>query len=214
VYGRDREGRAHHMVEEPLVDVDELRVAVQEHYAEVAHDPAGGDFHFHTGRAATSRLGYTDAMLEGLPERCIEAFAGVANPFAFGLPAAGEQVVDIGSGGGLDAMVAARAVGDVGAVIGVDMTPAMLARATDNARSAGLDNVEFREGLAEKLPVPDGWADLVISNGVLNLVPDKVAAYEEVWRVLRAGGRLQIADVCVDKEVPRDAREDIDLWKG
>jgi arsenite methyltransferase len=202
------------MTEDTLVDVDELREAVQEHYAEVAHDPTGGDFHFHTGRAATSRLGYTDAMLDGLPERCIEAFAGVANPFAFGLPAVGEQVVDIGSGGGLDAMVAARAVTDVGAVIGVDMTPAMLARATDNAREVGLGNLDFREGFAEQLPVPDGWADLVISNGVLNLVPDKVAAYEEVWRVLRPGGRIQIADVCVQKEVPRDARSDIDLWKG
>jgi arsenite methyltransferase len=197
-----------------LVDVDELREAVQEHYAEVAHDPVGGDFHFHTGRAATSRLGYSDAMLDGLPERGIEAFAGVANPFAFGLPAAGEQVVDIGSGGGLDTMVAARAVGDDGAVVGVDMTPAMLARAEENARAAGLVNVAFREGFAEELPVRDGWADLVISNGVLNLVPDKVAAYEEVWRVLRPGGRIQIADVCVRKEVPRDARADIDLWKG
>jgi arsenite methyltransferase len=199
---------------ETLVDVDELREAVQEHYAEVAHDPTGGAFHFHTGRAATSRLGYTDAMLDGLPERCIEAFAGVANPFAFGLPDAGEQVVDIGSGGGLDAMVAARAVGDAGAVVGVDMTPAMLERATANARGAGLANIAFREGFAEELPVLDGWADLVVSNGVLNLVPDKVAAYEEVWRVLRPGGRIQIADVCVRKEVPRDARSDIDLWKG
>jgi arsenite methyltransferase len=200
--------------DEPLVDIRELRGAVQEHYAEVAHDPAGGDFHFHTGRAATSRLGYADAMLDGLPERGIEAFAGVANPFAFGLPAAGEQVVDIGSGGGLDAMVAARAVGDDGAVVGVDMTPAMLARAEQNARDAGLANLSFRAGFAEELPILDGWADLVISNGVLNLVPDKVAAYEEVWRVLRPGGRLQVADVCVRKEVPRDARSDIDLWKG
>jgi arsenite methyltransferase len=200
--------------DEPLVDIRELREAVQEHYAEVAHDPTGGDFHFHTGRAATSRLGYTDEMLDDLPERCIDAFAGVANPFAFGLPAAGEQVVDIGSGGGLDAMVAARAVGDDGAVVGVDMTPAMLARAEQNARAAGLANISFRAGFAEELPILDGWADLVISNGVLNLVPDKVAAYEEVWRVLRPGGRLQVADVCVRKEVPRDARSDIDLWKG
>lgn len=199
---------------EELVDVGELRAAVQEHYAEVAHDPVHGDFHFHTGRAATRRLGYADELFEGFPEACIEAFAGVANPFAWGLPEPGERVVDVGSGGGLDAMVAARAVGEDGAVVGVDMTPAMLERARRNAESAGLGNIEFREGYAEELPVPDAWADVVISNGVLNLVPDKVAAYEEVVRVIRPGGRIQIADVCVEVEVPRDARSDIDLWKG
>jgi arsenite methyltransferase len=197
-----------------LVDVDELRSAVQEHYAEVAHDPVHGDFHFHTGRAATSRLGYADELLDGFPDACIEAFAGVANPFHWGLPVPGERVIDIGSGGGLDAMVAARAVGEDGAVVGVDMTPAMLARAERNAEAAGITNLELREGFAEQLPVEDGWADLVISNGVLNLVPDKVAAYEEIMRALRPGGRIQIADVCVEVEVPRDARSDIDLWKG
>jgi arsenite methyltransferase len=202
------------MSDETLVDVDELRAAVQQHYAEVAHDPAGGDFHFHTGRAATDRLGYADELLDGFPDACVEAFAGVANPFAWGLPAGGERVLDIGSGGGFDAMVAARAVGQDGAVIGVDMTPAMLERARRNAEAAGLTNIEFRQGFAEELPVEDGWADLVISNGVLNLVPDKVAAYGEVMRALRPGGRIQIADVCVEVEVPRDAREDIDLWKG
>jgi arsenite methyltransferase len=197
-----------------IVDVDELRSAVQEHYAEVAHDPVHGDFHFHTGRAATSRLGYADELLDGFPDACIEAFAGVANPFHWGLPAPGERVIDIGSGGGLDAMVAARAVGDDGAVVGVDMTAAMLERARRNVEAAGITNLELREGFAEELPVEDGWADLVISNGVLNLVPDKVAAYEEIMRALRPGGRIQIADVCVEVEVPRDARSDIDLWKG
>ncbi|MBS3941212.1 MAG: methyltransferase domain-containing protein [Actinobacteria bacterium] len=200
--------------EDGLVEVDALRAAVQEHYAEVAHDPVGGDFHFHTGRAATERLGYPDELLEHLADACIEAFAGVANPFAWGLPRHGERVVDIGSGGGLDSMVAARAVGPDGFVVGVDMTPAMLERARRNARAAGIDNIEFREGLAEALPVEDGWADLVVSNGVLNLVPDKVAAYGEIIRALRPGGRIQIADVCVEVEVPRDARADIDLWKG
>jgi arsenite methyltransferase len=202
------------MPDADLVDVGALRSAVQEHYAEVAHDPTGGDFHFHTGRTATSRLGYPEELLEGFPEPCIEAFAGVANPFAWGLPRTGERVIDIGSGGGLDAMVAARAVGEEGRVIGVDMTPAMLERARRNAGAVGLDNLEFRQGLAEELPVEDGWADLIISNGVLNLVPNKVAAYEEIMRALRPGGRLQIADVCVEVEVPRDARKDIDLWKG
>jgi arsenite methyltransferase len=202
------------MSHEVLVDVEELRSSVQEHYAEVAHDPVHGEFHFHTGRAATSRLGYADELFAGFPEACIEAFAGVANPFHWGLPLPGEHVVDVGSGGGLDAMVAARAVGDDGTVIGVDMTPAMLRRARRNAAVTGIHNIEFREGFAEQLPVDDGWADVVISNGVLNLVPDKVAAYEEIMRVLKPGGRIQIADVCVEVEVPRDAREDIDLWKG
>jgi arsenite methyltransferase len=201
-------------MEDDLVDIGELRAAVQEHYAEVAHDPVHGDFHFHTGRAATTRLGYPEALLDGFPEACVEAFAGVANPFHWGLPEQGERVIDIGSGGGLDAMVAARAVGDDGAVVGVDMTPAMLERARRNAAAAGITNVDFREGYAEELPVPDGWADVIISNGVLNLVPDKVAAYEEIVRALRPGGRIQIADVCVEVEVPRDARKDIDLWKG
>ncbi len=196
------------------VDVDALREAVQEHYGHVAVDPVGGEFHFHTGREATTRIGYDDDWLVPFPERCIEAFAGVANPFSFGLPTAGERVVDIGSGGGLDSLIAANAVGDSGAVIGVDMTPAMLERARSSAHDAGVGNVEFREGFAENLPVEDGWADLVISNGVLNLVPDKVEAYREVVRVLRPGGRIQIADVCVEVEVPQDAREDIDLWKG
>ncbi len=201
------------MGEQPLVDVDQLRSEVQEHYAEVAHDP-DGEFHFHPGRRATSRLGYGQELIDGFPEPCIEAFAGVANPFSWGLPASGEQVIDIGSGGGLDALIAARAVGPKGAVVGVDMTPAMLERASRNAEAAGIDNVEFRSGYAEALPVPDGWADLVISNGVLNLVPDKVAAYEEIMRALTPAGRIQIADVCVEVEVPEEARRDIDLWKG
>jgi len=196
-----------------LVDVQRLREEVSAHYAEVAHDPDGA-FHFHTGRDATGRLGYADELLEGFPEPCVEAFAGVANPFWWGLPEPGERVVDIGSGGGLDAMVASRAVAPDGEVVGVDMTPAMLERARRNAAAAGIDNVDFREGLAEALPVPDGWADLVISNGVLNLVPDKVAAYTEIMRALRPGGRIQIADVCVEVEVPDEAKRDIDLWKG
>ena len=201
------------MHERTLVDVDRLRSEVQEHYAEVAHDPHG-EFHFHTGRRATDRLGYGPELLEGFTEPCVEAFAGVANPFSWGLPAPGERVIDIGSGGGLDALVAARAVAPGGQVVGVDMTPAMLERARRNAAAAGIDNVEFHQGFAEELPVPDGWADVVISNGVLNLVPDKVAAYEEIMRALRPGGRIQIADVCVEVEVPEEARRDIDLWKG
>jgi SAM-dependent methyltransferase len=195
------------------VDVVELRSEVQSHYAEVADHP-DGEFHFHTGRFATEQLGYDPAWLSDLPESAVEAFAGVANPFAWGLPGAGEKVVDVGSGAGFDAVVAAGAVGPRGAVVGVDMTPAMLKRATELATSLGFNHLEFREGLAEDLPVAAGWADLVISNGVLNLVPDKVGAYREVFRVLRPGGRIQIGDVCVEREVPEAAKRDIDLWTG
>ena len=197
----------------PPVDVDVLRDEVRHHYAQVAVDPHD-DFHFHTGSAAAFQVGYEPDLLNGLPPEAVEAFAGVANPFHFGLPRSGEQVVDIGSGAGTDAMIAARAVGNEGSVIGVDMTPEMLERAARTAGAAGLPNVEFRHGLAEQLPVDDEWADLVISNGVLNLVPDKVGAYREIMRVLRPGGRIQIADICVDKPVPESAKRDIDLWTG
>jgi len=197
----------------PGVDVDLLRDEVRLHYAQVAVAP-NEEYHFHTGRRAALQVGYESKVLDCVPEQALEAFAGIANPFHFGLPAAGEKVVDIGSGGGTDAMIAARAVGDEGHVIGVDMTSEMLELAGRTAADAGITNVEFRQGLAETLPIEDGWADLVISNGVLNLVPDKVGAYNEVMRVLRPGGRIQIADICVDKPVPESAKRDIDLWTG
>ena len=201
------------MLDSDYVDVGELRSEVRSHYAEVADHP-DGEFHFHTGRFAAEQLGYDPALLAGLPESAVEAFAGVANPFEWGLPAAGEKVVDIGSGAGFDSVIAAGAVGPKGTVVGVDMTPAMLEKATELVARLGFDHLEFREGLAEDLPVVDGWADLVISNGVLNLVPDKVKAYREVFRVLRPGGRIQIGDVCVEREVPEAAKRDIDLWTG
>jgi len=195
------------------VDVAVLREEVRHHYAQVAVAPSE-EYHFHTGRRAALQVGYDPTLLDDLPGRALEAFAGIANPFHFGLPAAGEKVVDIGSGGGADAMIAAQAVGDSGQVIGVDMTDEMLDLARSTATESGISNVEFRKGLAEDLPVEDGWADLVISNGVLNLVPDKVGAYREVMRILRPGGRIQIGDICVDKPVPESAKRDIDLWTG
>jgi arsenite methyltransferase len=123
-------------------------------------------------------------------------------------------VVDIGSGAGLDSMIAARAVGPTGSVIGVDMTPEMLERARAGAEEASIVNLEFRQGLAERLPIDEGWAHVVISNGVLNLVPDKLGAYKQIFRALKPGGRIQIADICVDKPVPEGALKDIDLWTG
>jgi arsenite methyltransferase len=195
------------------VDVDRLRAEVRRKYVEVVEHPEG-TFHFHTGRRAARNNGYRDEWLEGLPDEAVDSYAGVANPFHWGLPAPGERVVDVGSGAGLDSLIAARAVGPAGFVIGVDMTPEMLERSRAAAIQSGVDNVEFRQGLAERLPVEAGWADLVISNGVINLVPDKVRAYRQIARALRPGGRVQVADICVERPVPDSALKDIDLWTG
>lgn len=193
------------------VDVDHLRSEILTKYSEVAETP-GALHHFHTGRPALDHLEYPREVTDPLPDTAADAFAGVANVFHWGLPAPGERVVDVGSGAGTDALIAAHAVGDAGAVVGVDMNEAMLGRARAAAQAGGYHGVEFREGAAEALPVPDGWADVVISNGVLNLVPDKAAAYTEIQRVLRPGGRMQVSDICVDHEVPDQARADVDLW--
>jgi ubiquinone/menaquinone biosynthesis C-methylase UbiE len=179
----------------------------------VAREPERG-FHFHTGRPLAERLGYREAWLDGLPEAAVASFAGTGNPFVAGELAPGERVVDIGAGAGMDSLIAARMVGTSGAVVGVDMTPAMLEAAAAAAEAAGLAQVNFRAGVAEELPVPDGWADVVISNGVLNLLPDKSAGLAEMARVLKPGGRLQIGDIAVDRAVPEDAKLDIDLWTG
>ncbi len=199
--------------ESASVDTDLLRSEVRKHYAEVATNP-DHDFHFHTGRAAALQVGYDAALIEGLPDDLMASFAGVANPFHFGLPRPGETVLDIGSGAGVDAIIAAKAVGPEGRVIGIDMTPEMLELARRNAATVRATNVDFREGLMERLPVDAGSIDLVISNGVLNLTIDKYRAYQQVFRALRPGGRIQIADVCVDRPVPEKAKRDIDPWTG
>ena len=196
------------------VDVDELRAAIRHEYTEVAEHPDAG-FHFHTGRALTAIVAYEDAWLEGISEHAVESFAGTGNPFAMGLPQAGERIVDIGSGGGIDSLIAGRMVGPTGRVVGIDMTESMLARARRAAVESGLDDrVEFRDGYMEELPVEDGWADRVISNGVFNLTPDKPTALGEMYRVLRPGGFLQIADITVDIPVSEAAKQRIDLWTG
>jgi arsenite methyltransferase len=194
-------------------DREQLRAAIREEYAAVALEPAQG-FHFHTGGKLAQRLGYLEAWLAGIPEASTESFAGTGNPFSLGRLAPGENVVDVGSGAGLDSLIAARMVTPNGMVIGVDMTPAMLEKARTAAANSAIRNVEFRHGYAEDLPVEGVWADVVISNGVLNLVPDKAAALEEMARVLRPGGRLKIADILVRKPVPPDAKGQIDLWTG
>jgi SAM-dependent methyltransferase len=195
------------------IDRDELRRAVQQEYAVVAAEPERG-FHFHTGRPLARMLGYDEAWLDGIPEPTIASFAGTGNPFSLEPLREGERVVDVGSGAGIDSLIAARMVGPSGRVIGIDMTPAMLERARASAVTMAATNVDFHEGYAEALPVDDGWADVVMSNGVLNLFPDKLAGLHEMARVLRAGGRLQIGDILVQTAVPDGAKRNIDLWKG
>lgn len=195
------------------LDREHLRRAIQEEYEVVALDPQRG-FHFHTGRQLASMLGYAGEWLVDIPESSIESFAGTGNPFSLGRFLPGERVVDVGSGAGIDSLIAARMVKPGGQVIGVDMTPAMLEKARSSAVEARLANVEFREGYGEALPVPDGWADVVISNGVLNLMPDKSVALQEMARVLKPSGRLQLGDILVQKAVPESAKHKIDLWTG
>lgn len=195
------------------LDTEALREAVREEYTLVATDPGRG-FHFHTGRPLAALLGYDEAWLDAIPEATIASFAGTGNPFSIGLPRSGEHVVDVGCGAGIDSIIAARAVAPGGQVIGVDMTPAMLERARASAREAEVNNVRLESGFAEALPVPDEWADVVISNGVMNLFPDKLAGLREMARVLKPGGRLQIGDILVSKPVSGKSKQNIDLWKG
>jgi arsenite methyltransferase len=197
---------------DPLpVDPAQLREQVKRKYREVAIDPRG-DYHFHTGRPLARRLGYSDSVVDAMPDAAVESFAGVANPFSIQPLAAGERVVDAGSGAGFDCFIAAHQVGREGRVIGVDMLDEMLARSRAAAQQMGLEQVEFRQGLIEEMPVEDGWADVVISNGVINLCADKKQAFQEIWRVLRPGGRLQFADIANSKPVPESAMHNVDLW--
>lgn len=195
------------------VDLKQLREAIQAEYREVAAHPDKG-FHFHTGWPLVARLGYEESWLEGISTLAIESFAGTGNPFSLGAPRSGERVVDVGCGAGIDSLIAARMVGPDGQVIGVDMTPDMLQKARRAAAESGIENVSFREGYGEALPVASGWADVVVSNGVLNLMPDKAAALREMARVLKPNGRLQIADILVEKAVPTEAKQKIELWTG
>lgn len=194
------------------VDVERLRAEVKLKYREVAAEPSRG-FHFHVGRPLAKMLDYPSSV-DALPDRVVESFAGVNNPFSMGDLHSGQTVLDIGSGAGFDSILAAQMVGSHGRVIGVDMTPEMRAKAASNAALMNLHNVEFRDGFAEKLPVDDSTVDVVISNGVINLCPDKLAVYREIHRVLKTSGRIQIADVVVQKPLPDDAVSDIDLWTG
>ena len=195
----------------PVVDADALRDQVQLKYRDVATNPEK-EFHFHTGRALSRRLKYDEAITSQIPDHAVASFAGVANPFSLRDLQLGEKVVDIGCGAGFDCFVASGLVGDEGEVVGVDMTDEMLSKSRALADELGLNNIEFRDGLLEELPVEDAWADVAISNGVINLCSDKKKAMAEIYRILKPGGYLQFADIANSKPVPQAAVENIDLW--
>jgi SAM-dependent methyltransferase len=195
------------------VDVDLLREEIRKTYTDVSDDQSR-DYIFPTGRAWARELDYPAPELAHVPDASVESFAGVANHWTLGRVEPGEVVLDLGCGAGTDLLIAAQMTGPRGRSIGVDMTASMLERVSASAREMGLANVEVHEALIESLPLQDASVDVVISNGVIDLVPDKDAVFDEIDRVLRPGGRLQLADVVIHHEVSEDARERIDLWTG
>ena len=198
---------------EPPVDVDVLRDEIRRTYTGVSTDQ-DEQFIFPTGRAWAQELGYPEPELERVPDATVESFAGVANHWVLGRVEPGAIVLDLGCGAGTDLLIAAQMTGPTGRVIGVDMTSAMLDRARESADAMGLDNVALHEALIESLPLADASVDAVISNGVIDLVPDKDAVLDEIDRVLRPGGRLQLADVVIHRAVSEDSRKRIDHWTG
>ena len=197
----------------PAVFIDTLRSEVSKEYCQVAQNPELG-FHFHTVRRVTTLLEYQDHWLEGLPEEVIESFAGTGNPFRLWDILPGEKVVDTGCGAGLDCIIVAKMAGVDGKIIGADMTQEMVDKAQSNVAATGVKNVTIKQGISEELLVDDGWADIVISNGAINLAPDKDDIFRELNRVLKPGDRLQVADILGDKPIPEGARRNIDLWTG
>ena len=197
----------------PNISGETLWDAIKKEYENVAVNPNKG-YHFHTGREAANCVGYDKKFYDDVPENNIASFAGTGNPFNLGPINSGDMVIDVGSGSGFDSLIASRMVGPKGRVIGIDMTPAMLEKARKGASEMGADNVEFREGQAEDLPLPDNFADVIISNGVLNLTLDKKKTLSEWNRVLKPGGRLYIGDILVAKSLPQSALDDISLWTG
>ena len=201
------------MAVEVDIDVDVLKTEIRRTYASVSEEPEK-DFVFPTGRGWAADLDYPADLLSRVPDTAVESFAGVANPFSLGALEPGERVLDVGCGAGTDSLVAAQMVAPDGRITGIDMTPQMLAKARRAAEEMGLDNVEFVEAEAEQLPFPDESFDVIVSNGVIDLIPDKDAVFSEFLRVLRPGGRIQVADVTIQNPVSEEGRRDIDLWTG
>jgi len=197
----------------PALFLETLRCEIKREYAEVATNPTKG-FHFHTGRTLAALLGYSDELLEGIPEESISRLAGTGNPFALGPLHPGDTVVELGCGAGMDTLIASRMVGASGRVLSIDMTPEMLDEARAAASAVGATNIDFHLGYIENIPLPDASADVIISNGVINLAPDKKRVFREMHRVLKPDGRLQIGDIIVQKAVPESAKRNIDLWAG
>ncbi|MBI4547080.1 MAG: methyltransferase domain-containing protein, partial [Ignavibacteriae bacterium] len=199
----------------PTTNKEELRErilsAVQEMYAEVASCPTRG-FHFPTGRTACEYVGYPEDELDAIPASAVESFAGVGYPFKANVIRRGDIVLDVGSGSGTDILITALKVGQEGKVHGLDMTPAMIEKANENISKARAKNIQILEGNAESIPLPDAMVDVITSNGVLNLVPDKEGAYREIFRVLKAGGHLQISDIVLSKDLSEKSRSDPQLW--
>jgi len=194
------------------IDVELLKSEIKKTYASVSEEPEK-EFIFPTGRAWAEDLGYPPELAK-VPDSAAESFAGVANPWELGRLAPGERVLDLGSGAGTDSLIAAQMVGEQGRVTGIDMTPEMLTKARGAAAEMGATNTEFVESEAERLPFPDASFDAVISNGVIDLIPDKDAVFAEIFRVLAPDGRIQIADVTIQNPVSAEGRSDIDLWTG
>ncbi len=195
------------------LDVATLKSEIQKTYTDVSESPAKG-FIFPTGRAWAEELKYPKELLDRVPEAACESFAGVANPFSFGALAAGEDSLDLGCGAGMDVLVASQMVGPDGSATGVDMTPAMVSKARAAAAEMGASNVTILESEIEQLPLEDDSIDVVTSNGVIDLLPDKTSVFDEIYRVLKPGGRMQIADVTIQQPVSEEGKRDIDLWTG
>jgi SAM-dependent methyltransferase len=193
------------------IDVDDLRDKVKEMYRAVADEPHG-TFHFEMGYGLAERLGYPTEELDQIPAEAIESFAGVGYHLGLAELRPGERVVDLGSGSGMDAFVAARRIGDSGEVVGVDMTDQQLAKSRRLAARDGIASVRFEQGYIEHAPLPDGWADVVISNGVLNLCNDKAAVFREIARLLKPGGRMAISDIVTEHQLTEAIVCDVNLW--